>query len=39
MTFRPNPVAAIIVSVPLVSAIGWAVARIITAARSGHSTS
>ncbi|WP_109211462.1 MULTISPECIES: hypothetical protein [Microbacterium] len=32
--FKPNPVAIIIVSVPLVSALGWALARIITAARS-----
>lgn len=34
--FQPNPVAMIIVSVPLVSAAGWALARIITAARSGR---
>ncbi|MEV5071249.1 hypothetical protein MRBLMI12_002876 [Microbacterium sp. LMI12-1-1.1] len=34
--FLPNPVALIIVSVPLVSAAGWALARIITAARSGR---
>lgn len=33
LTFRPNPVAVIIVSVPLISAVGWAIARIITAAR------
>jgi len=31
--FQPNPVAVIIVSVPLVSAVGWALARIIAAAR------
>lgn len=35
-TFQPNPVAVIIVSVPLVTAAGWALARIITAARSGR---
>jgi len=34
--FQPNPVAVIIASVPLVSAVGWALARIITAARSGR---
>ena len=33
LTFRPNPVAMIIVSVPLVSAVGWGVARIISAAK------
>lgn len=32
--FLPNPVAIIIVSVPLVSAVGWALARIIGALRS-----
>lgn len=37
--FRPNPVAMIVVSVPLVSAVGWAVARIITAVSSGRATS
>ena len=31
--FRPNPVALIIVSVPLLSAAGWAIARIISAAK------
>ena len=31
--FQLNPVALIIVSVPLVSAAGWALARVITAAR------
>ncbi|MEJ3404793.1 hypothetical protein WDJ51_08615 [Rathayibacter sp. YIM 133350] len=29
--FRPNPVAIIIVSAPLLSAVGWAIARIISA--------
>ncbi|MFJ3405918.1 spore germination protein GerW family protein [Promicromonospora sp. NPDC090134] len=38
MKFRPNPVAMIVVSVPLVSAVGWAVARIITAVNSGRAT-
>ena len=38
LKFRPNLVAMVIVSVPLVSAIGWGLARIITAARSGGST-
>ncbi len=33
LTFRPNPVAMIIVSVPLVSALGWAIARIVRAAK------
>ena len=33
--FQPNLVAMVIVSVPFVSAAGWALARIITAARSG----
>ena len=32
--FRPNPVALIIVSVPLISAAGWAIARIVAAAKS-----
>ena len=32
--FLPNPVAIIIVSAPLVSAVGWALARIIGALRS-----
>lgn len=35
-TFRPNPLALIIVSVPLVSAAGWALARVITAVKSGR---
>jgi len=34
--FLPNPVAMIIVSVPLLSAAGWAVARIISAVKSGR---
>ena len=34
--FQPNPVAMIMVSVPLVSAAGWALARIITAVKSGR---
>jgi|SRR6188508_1994518 uncharacterized spore protein YtfJ len=38
LRFRPNLVAMVIVSVPLVSAVGWGLARIITAARSGRST-
>jgi len=33
LKFRPNPVALIIASVPLVSAAGWAIARIIAAAK------
>ena len=36
--FRPNPVAMIIVSVPLLSAAGWAIARIITAVNLGRAT-
>ena len=36
LRFRPNPVALIIASVPLISAAGWAVARIVTAARTGR---
>ena len=36
LKFRPNPVAAIIVCAPLVSAVGWAIARIITAAKTGR---
>lgn len=35
-TFQPNPLALIIVSVPLVSAAGWALARVITAVKSGR---
>jgi hypothetical protein len=31
VTFRPNPVALIALAVPLVSAAGWALARIIRA--------
>lgn len=34
LTFRPNLVAMVIVSVPLISAAGWALARIISAVRS-----
>ena len=34
LKFRPNPVALLIVAVPLVSAAGWAIARIIAAAKS-----
>jgi uncharacterized spore protein YtfJ len=33
LRFRPNLVAVLIVSVPLVSAVGWAVARIVAAAK------
>lgn len=36
LRFRPNPVAVIIVSVPLISAAGWAIARIVTAARAAR---
>jgi hypothetical protein len=36
LAFRPNLVAMVIVSVPLISAAGWALARVITAARSGR---
>jgi len=28
LKFRPNPVAMLMVAIPLVSAVGWAVARI-----------
>lgn len=35
-TFQPNPVALIVASVPLVTAAGWAMARIIAAARRGR---
>jgi hypothetical protein len=35
-SFRPNVLAMIIVSVPLISAAGWALARVITAAKSGR---
>jgi len=35
LRFHPNLVAMVIVSVPLVSAAGWALARVISAARSG----
>ena len=34
--FRPNPVALLIVAVPLVSAAGWALARIISAVNGGR---
>lgn len=34
--FQPNPVALIVASVPLVTVAGWALARILTAARSRH---
>ncbi len=34
--FRPNPVAMVMAAAPLVSALGWAVARIITAAKSAR---
>ena len=33
LVFRPNPIALVVVAVPLVSAIGWALARIIRASR------
>ena len=36
LRFRPNLVALTIVSVPLVSAAGWAIARIVTAVKSGR---
>ena len=38
LKFRPNLVAMVIVGVPLVSAVGWGLARIIAAAKSGGST-
>lgn len=38
VTFRPNPVAMIIVAVPLLSAVGWVAARIISAVKSGRAT-
>ena len=38
LRFRPNLVAMVIVSVPLVSAAGWALARIITAAKPRRAT-
>jgi uncharacterized spore protein YtfJ len=31
LTFRPNPIALIVVSVPLVTAFGWAISRIVRA--------
>lgn len=34
LKFRPNPVAVIIASVPLVTALGFAIARIVSAAAS-----
>jgi len=34
--FRPNPVALMAVAVPVLSAAGWAVARIVTAAHVGR---
>lgn len=36
LTFRPNPIAMLMVVVPLVSAAGWAVARIAGAAKGGR---
>lgn len=33
LVFRPNPVAVMALAIPLVSAAGWALARIIRAAR------
>lgn len=33
VAFRPNPVALMVIAVPLVSAIGWAIARILHAKR------
>ena len=33
LTFRPNPIAVLAIAVPLVSAAGWALARIIRAQR------
>lgn len=38
LRFQPNLVATIIVSVPLISAAGWALARIIAAANSSRAT-
>ena len=36
LRFRPNPVAIMMVGVPLVSAVGWAVARIVSARSWGR---
>lgn len=33
LRFRPNPIALIVVAVPLVSAVGWALAKIVRATR------
>ena len=33
LKFRPNPVALLVVAVPLVSAVGWAISRIVAAAK------
>ena len=38
LTFRPNPIAVIAVTVPLVSAVGWSLARIIRAFRGRAAT-
>jgi hypothetical protein len=35
MTFQPNPVALVVVAVPLVAAVGMAVAQVVRAARTG----
>jgi len=32
VVFRPNPVALLVIAVPLVSALGWALSRIVRAA-------
>ena len=32
VAFRPNPVALLVIAVPLVSAVGWAISRIVRAA-------
>ena len=36
--FRPNPIAIVIVAIPLISAAGWALARIVGAARGSRAT-
>ena len=33
LRFKPNPIALVVVAVPLVSAVGWALARIVGAQR------
>jgi uncharacterized spore protein YtfJ len=38
LTFRPNPVTLLAVAVPLVAAVGWALAQIINASRAHNPT-